>query len=335
MFPYKIIDLEDSMNKQLMSHFDGERTGFCQVGPKKWLLPAAYKQHAEQYYTMPIKKDDVWIITFPRSGTTLCQELVWMVNNNFDYEKSGSTTLDRKFPFYEFSILHHIKFHEEVNEMNNNDPKVAKVLAYWREHGYKTFPDLPSPRHIKTHLPFSLLPQDLVDTCKSIYVARNAKDVAVSYYHHNKLLKLHGYVGDFQQYWDYFEKDLLVYSPYFEHVKEGWERRNHPNVLFIYYENIVKDLKGSIKKIADFLNKPASEEDVERLAQHLEINNFRKNVKIHEDIEMKGMTNPDAEGFIRSGKTGDKKEFTDELAKKADNWILENLKNTDILFPGM
>lgn len=43
---------------------------------------------------------------------------------------------------------------------------------------------------------------------KIIYVARNPKDVAVSYYHLNKLYRTQGYIGDFETYWNYFENNL-------------------------------------------------------------------------------------------------------------------------------
>lgn len=84
-------------------------------------------------------------------------------------------------------------------------------------------------RFIKTHLPFSLLPPNLLEIgckvrgvlvrkhktiyqllffIKVIYVARNPKDVAVSFYHLNRLIRTQGYIGDFPKYWDYFERNL-------------------------------------------------------------------------------------------------------------------------------
>lgn len=84
-------------------------------------------------------------------------------------------------------------------------------LASWRQPGYEWAENMSSPRHFKTHLPLSLLPPDLLSTSKVIYVARNPKDVAVSYYHHNRLLKVHDYVGDFETYWNLFENDLCEY----------------------------------------------------------------------------------------------------------------------------
>lgn len=31
---------------------------------------------------------------------------------------------------------------------------------------------------------------------------------------------------------------LAYWGPYWEHLKEAWANRNHPNVLFMFYENM-------------------------------------------------------------------------------------------------
>ncbi|KAL1140700.1 hypothetical protein AAG570_000630 [Ranatra chinensis] len=333
MFPYSIEFLEETVNKDLMDHFRGEKTGFCQVGPQKWLLPAAYAAHAEKYYSMPIREDDVWIITYPRSGTTLCQELIWLLNNELDFKTSSEIKLNARFPFYEFAILNNEKLHNEIIELNSNNPDIVENLKQWRTPGYIKAEMMKSPRHLKTHLPFSLLPQNVGEACKAIYVARNPKDVAVSYYHHNRLIQLHGYNGDFKQYWKYFENDLLVFSPYWEHIKEGWERRNKPNILFLFYEDIIKDMPGAIKTVAKFLNKTISTDDIDALVNHLQIDNFKKSVPLAENVPMEGVFKKDEESFIRRGKIGGNKELTEDMMDGVEKWIEDNLNNTGIEFP--
>ena len=75
---------------------------------------------------------------------------------------------------------------------------------------------VPSPRLIRPHMPFYLLHPDLLDTCKVVYVARNPKDVIVSFYHHHRLFpKVHGYAGTLEEFAQNFMDDQgigIVYA---------------------------------------------------------------------------------------------------------------------------
>nr|CAD7261591.1 unnamed protein product [Timema shepardi] len=140
--------------------------------------------------------------------TTWTQELLWLLNNDFDYDTARRVNLVERFPFLEFSTLLDKEVKGEVIAKNPDNPDCATILDSWETPGYRFSTDMTSPRHFKTHLPFSLLPPQLLDTCKVVYVARNPKDVAVSYYHHNRLLTVQGYQCDFATYWNYFEHNL-------------------------------------------------------------------------------------------------------------------------------
>ncbi|XP_014240125.1 sulfotransferase 4A1-like isoform X2 [Cimex lectularius] len=328
MFPHKYVPVDNAINEKLLRDFKGEKSGFCQVGDKKWLLPIAYKNHAEEYYTLPLRKDDIWVVTFPRSGTTLTQELVWIINNDLDFKTSLSVSLQDRFPFMELNTLIHDEHAQEIIDMNN-DPVVTGLVKSWKTPGPRIAKDLKSPRHFKTHLPFSLLPPNLLNTSKVIYVARNPDDVVASYYYHNKLVRLHDYTNDFQQYWNYFKNDLVVFAPYWKHVEEGWNRRSHPNLLFLYYEDIVKDMRSVIRKVASFLGKTLSEDNVDQVFAHLQIENLRK-VPMLTNANLVGFVNGSGEGFIRQGKVGGNKELYGQLKEDVDEWVQENLRKTGL-----
>lgn len=103
--------------------------------------------------------------------------------------------------------------HDETKKQllheNRADPKKQEFIEIVSQPSYEFLPNVEETRFIKTHFPFSLLPPSVMETkAKVIYVARNPKDVAVSYYHLNKLYRTQGYISDFETYWNYFENNL-------------------------------------------------------------------------------------------------------------------------------
>lgn len=92
---------------------------------------------------------------------------------------------------------------QQTNLVNHNMLNAISIP------GYEFMPNIAEQRFIKTHLPFSLMPPSVMDKqAKVIYVARNPKDVLVSYYYLSRTFRTTGYVNDFEQFWEYFEKNL-------------------------------------------------------------------------------------------------------------------------------
>ncbi|KAF0307344.1 Sulfotransferase 1C4 [Amphibalanus amphitrite] len=186
----------------------------------------------------------------------------------------------------------------------------------------------------QSHLPFSLNNPRLLDTCKVVYVARNPKDACVSFFHHMRLIRLHDFLGDLELFMDYFIKGQVVEAPFIEHMIEAWNLRHHPNLCFLFYEDMKKDLRAQIRKVSKFLGKDYSEEQVDKLAEHLHIDNFKKNPWVNADHMKDGkIMHTDRGSFIRKGKTGDwKNHFTPEMNEKFDKWMAEKMKGTDLTF---
>lgn len=297
------------------------------------MLPKKYKGHQDKLRQMKVRKSDCWVATFPRSGTTWTQELVWMINNNLDYEKAKEKELSNKYNFIEFFALLSDKAKEEmasIEELKDID------LGEHEGEGYLLAEKMESPRFIKTHQPFSLLPPFLLHQAKVVYVARDPRDVAVSFYYHNKFFKVHAYRGDFKTYWSLFINDLVLWAPYFAHLKEAWALRHHPNMLFLFYEELSMDLKKTIRRLCKFYNKNYTEEEIQRLCEHVQFDKMRTNKTIVPDwmVHSAVVDIRDENGFVRKGKVGGWQEhFDEEMTRQADKWIQDNLKGTDILFP--
>ena len=72
-------------------------------------------------------------------------------------------------------------------------------------------------------------------------------------------------------------------------------------MLFIFYEDLKSDLQGQLQKMARFLGKDLSEDQLNRLMEHLKFENIRKNEAVNNESGKKmGMMNEDG-NFIRKG----------------------------------
>jgi len=92
-----------------------------------------------------------------------------------------------------------------------------------------------------------------------------------------------------------------------------------------------QDLRGSIEKIAAFLGKPLTDEQLSRLTEYLVFDNFVNNTTATMDT-MKELWK-EGSRFLRKGKTGDwKNHFDAELNERIDRWIESNLAGSDLHF---
>ena len=91
-----------------------------------------------------------------------------------------------------------------------NRPKEQFMMEFVDAH---VLDEMPSPRLLNTHLPFSMLPVPELKArrVKVVHVYRNPKDTAVSYYYHLTTkfasLKVPGEAPDFKEYFDTYFSD--------------------------------------------------------------------------------------------------------------------------------
>ena len=152
------------------------------------------RNHYMRLFTMKIRPDDVWIVTHPKCGTTWTQEMTWHIMTGVDLETAKLPLFERS-PFIDRAMIRGV----EKEDTDKYFDDLEKVRIRLKATSIFTT-QAPSPRLIKTHYPFEMLPPALLDTCKVLFVSRNVKDAAVSYFHHENLMKSHDLRCDFVTY---------------------------------------------------------------------------------------------------------------------------------------
>uniref|UniRef100_A0A3Q3XFW7 Sulfotransferase n=1 Tax=Mola mola TaxID=94237 RepID=A0A3Q3XFW7_MOLML len=228
------------------------------------------------------RPDDILIATYPKAGTT------W-VSCILDLLYFGQTCPNRQAS---------IPIHERLFLM------VCKDFA----------DQLPTtPRLIKTHLPVQFVPKSFWEqNCRIVYVARNAKDNAVSYYH--------------------FERMNYVFGPWYDHVKGWWEKKQtYSKLHYMFYEDLIKDSGRELDRLCSFLGLSPSAEEKEKVLTGSTFDNMKQNkMTNYSTVQLMDQT---VSPFMRKGKVGDwKNHFTVAQNEEFEEDYTQKMKHTTLQF---
>ncbi|KAL1483886.1 hypothetical protein MTO96_032893 [Rhipicephalus appendiculatus] len=113
-------------------------------------------------------------------------------------------------------------------------------------------------RLFMTHLPLSR--DAMNEQAKYIYVARNPWDVCVSQFRMTKDLSNSKFEdGTFEEFFEPFIEGDLGYGSYFDHVASGYALKEQQNAFFVTYEDLKRDTKGEVLRLASFLGESYGE----------------------------------------------------------------------------
>ncbi|XP_029462893.1 sulfotransferase 1 family member D1-like [Rhinatrema bivittatum] len=244
-----------------------------------------FAENWERIEGFQARPDDLLISTYPKAGTTWMSEIVDLIFNNGDTERSKRDAIYNRVPFLE-------------------------VAAPGVPTGTEQLADLPSPRIIKTHLPIELLPQTFWDNkCKMIYLARNAKDVAVSYYHFYLMAKVHPEPGTWEEFLQKYMDGEVSFGSWYDHVKGWWEKRQKYRILYLFFEDMKEDPKREIQKVMKFLEKDLGEEVLENIVHHTSFQAMKENTMANYTTAPPLLMDHSISPFMRKGIAGDWKNY--------------------------
>lgn len=261
---------------------------------------------------------DVFIVSWMKSGTTLMQQLIYQllcakgkVGSDADGEKFSD--ISEVVPFAD------VRKSTGVRESRN---------------GY-------SPRVWKSHSAAGEMGEVDKGCCKTLYCVRDGLQVAGSYLDfaldwiseeviEGEELRKAVYVEFFEKHFVGVERgsegcyvrfaDGLF--DWFGHVK-GWMESGRDDMLFVVYEDVVKDIEGTVRVVAKFLGMETDEEIVKKVAAKCDREYMARDKRFNDRLISKllgwkedggvRVRVKDAKGFKQVGLP---KELVEQYAKK-------------------
>lgn len=243
------------------------------------------------------RDDDIVISTSYKSGTTWTQEIVLhlvFIGREIPYREQISPWLDSRFHPLEETSTH---------------------LENQRHR-----------RFIKTHLALDGLP--FYPQVKYVVVGRDPRDVAMSLWNHyhshtpdffsmlNELPDrvgaefpvapadihtfLHGWIS---RGWFEWEQEGYPYWGNMHHIQSWWNYRHLDNILLVHYADMLADSPREIRRIADFLDVSASDEQIAAIAHQTSFTNMRTHAE-QTKLDMKKIWVDGAATFFHKGTNG-------------------------------
>ncbi|CAH2319323.1 sulfotransferase family cytosolic 2B member 1 [Pelobates cultripes] len=134
-----------------------------------------------------------------------------------------------------------------------------------------------------------------------IYTGRNPKDVLVSLYHFAIISFVLKTPHSFDEFFEDFIQAKVPFGSWFDHIKGWMQMKDHDNFLFITFEELKKDHRGTIKKICTFLGKELSKEAIDLVVEHSSFKTMKENKMSNHSLAPEFIMKKNS-NFIRKGK---------------------------------
>ena len=235
------------------------------------------------------RDDDIIIVTNGKSGTTWMQQIVAQLV----FEGAEGIDVHALSPWIDLRIL---------------PPQAIDALEAQTHR-----------RFFKTHLPVDAL--IFSPKAKYIFIGRDGRDATWSMFNHH-INATDGYFEAFsnpvglvgpgiergtddarQFYLDWFTRDGFPYWPMWSNIRSWWNIRKLPNVKFVHFNDMKKDLAGSIQEIARFLDIETNEATFNKIVEHCTFDYMKAHAN---QMAPRGgiMWNDGAQTFINKGTNG-------------------------------
>ena len=225
--------------------------------------------------------DDVWIVSYPRSGNTWTRFLIGnLVAGGAPVDWSS---IERQVP----------------DIYLNQDPQLRS---------------LPRPRYLKSHEAYR------PDYRRVIFIVRDPRDVALSYFHFqkkSKVLPVEASLAEFLP--SFLSGQIATFGSWGENVG-SWlgARRGSAGFLAVRYEDLLENAEAQLARVAEMLNLPADNGQLRRAVENSRADRMRDLERSQRGQHTYLKSSREDIPFVRAAKSG---QWQTELSPEAARQI--------------
>jgi hypothetical protein len=285
--------------------------------PEYWVPVAVALQRRFQP-----RPDDVIVASMPKCGTTWLNALTFATMARAAYPPAGAG-----HPLLRLNPHQCVPFLDHLFGSGDTEAKLDS---------------LPSPRLMNTHMPLLMIPRaapappDDGAGCKVVYICREPKDMVVSLWHFLRRLHPDSSLADI--FLSVCEGPVTG-GPFWDNILGYWRASatRPENVLFLRYEELLRDPAGNVRRLARFVGLPFSDAEEEAGVVH-------DIVKLCSIGHLRGLE-PNKTGILdpalpvprdalfRKGVAGDWVNYmTPEMARRLDEIVADKIHAAGLTF---
>ncbi|CAJ0956681.1 unnamed protein product [Ranitomeya imitator] len=225
-----------------------------------------FAENWENVQCFQARDGDLLIVTYPKSGTTWMSEILDLMQHNGDVTKTQRGAIYERVPFLEYAVPNMPTGTEILNVMES--PRIIKThlpvhllpRSFWEKNckGRAKYAcagavaedqkrtSWKEDRRRRSGPETPIRPDQQRDRPWIIYMARNPKDVLVSYYHFYYVWPLCTQIrgllkNTYTRSWKGKINIILIgFGPWSDHVKGWWKIRHQKDILYLFYEDMLE-----------------------------------------------------------------------------------------------
>ena len=287
------MDKEEKHSKAAVKLIEEHNTIFTPFTTKEWL---------EEATTFKARDTDVFVASFPKSGTHWLTYIVYLLIRK---KRISKTFVSNHVYMFDLPQVETFPLYTK-GKLTFKDLKVLK----------STVEKYPDPRIFISHFPHVYLPQN--PKSKYLYIYRNPKDTVISGYQHSTNSKFAPYQGTFEEFFQmYIESNCFNFCKQF---RGYMKHKDEPNYFIVSYEELKRNFSTKLQEIAIFLGIELTDELHELIIRETNFESMKGNALITHNYMKAGET------FFPRGAVGTWQSIlTKEQSDKIDSIMLSEL----------